>query len=169
MLEGSHAHRIEANTAGQGTAGQKWFAGLPGAFQEHSLSLPAPPGSSQSALFNLQVAAAAARAGLAPSAASAASPAALSWPKPSMPTISAQPGDFCFDYCKKRSFGCFGFKEEGLREVRGSVWSPTPMCSAYLCSLLGGLEVFHPNQGIYNFPVVLICAKLCREDRKSVV
>lgn len=135
MLEGSHAHRIEANTAGHGRAGQKWFAGLPGAFQEHSLSLPAPPGSSQSALFNLQVAAAAARAGLAPSAASAASPAALSWPKPSMPTISAQPGDFCFDYFKKRSFGCFGFKEEGLREVRGSVWSPTPMCSAYLCSL----------------------------------
>lgn len=47
--------------------------------------------------------------------------------------------------------------------MRGSVWSPTPMCSAYLCSLLGGLEVFHPNQGIYNFPVVLICAKLCRD------
>lgn len=27
-------------------------------------------------------------------------------------------------------------------EVRGSVWSPTSICSAYLCSLLEGLEVF---------------------------
>lgn len=81
---------------------------IPGSFPV----TPAPPGSSQSALFHLQVAAAAAGAALAPSASSGPSLAALSWPKPSTPMISAQPGDFCFDYFKKGASAASGFRRK---------------------------------------------------------
>ncbi|XP_053842663.1 uncharacterized protein LOC128812348 [Vidua macroura] len=98
--------RIQADTAGQ-----EWFAGLPGSFQDRSRIIPCP----SRPIPTSPLAAAAARTGSAPSAPSPLSLAGLSWPEPSMPTISAQPEGFCFDGFKKGASAASCLKRKDWR------------------------------------------------------